>query len=227
MSNSLRYYAPCSPHLPTTEELNLKITIKLLLVPDNNIKCRGMASYFWKVAIKQQLWWRGIISVVLVRIEDYFTLNILSTDLDYVAAASQGLFSQSKLSLLVWIHLVFINSSRHRDYQTYLRILKLSAAFQFLASCYAELELPSISDRESPCGRDVDLVKYKELKNNLLLRKSQLPKVVKCEHGCTCEDTQPHLRSHFISPISVKRLIGSNKAYKDNKGSPKALLEFH
>lgn len=120
-------------------------------------------------------------------------------------------------SLLVWIHLVFTNSSSHRH--------KLSTAFQFLASCYAELELPSISDRESPCGRDVDLVK--ELKNNLLLRKSQLPRVVKCEHGGTCGDTQAHLRSHFLSPISVKRLIGSNKAYKDTKGSPKALLEFH
>lgn len=57
-SNSLRYYAPHSPHLPTTEKLNLKITIKLLSVPDNNIKCRGMAPYFWKAAIKQQLWWR-------------------------------------------------------------------------------------------------------------------------------------------------------------------------
>lgn len=96
-----------------------------------------------------------------------------------------------------------------------------------MLSCYAELELPSISDRENPCGGDVDLVKYKELKSKLLLRKSQLPKAVKSVHGCTCEDTQEHLRSHFLSPISGKKLIGSNKAYKDIKGSPKALLEFH
>lgn len=46
MSNSLRFYASSSPYLPTVEELDLKIIIKLLSVSDNSIKCRGMASYF-------------------------------------------------------------------------------------------------------------------------------------------------------------------------------------
>lgn len=58
MSNSLRYYASSSPHLPTTEERDLKILIKLLSVPDNSIRWRGKAPYFGKVTIKQQVWWR-------------------------------------------------------------------------------------------------------------------------------------------------------------------------
>lgn len=70
-----------------------------------------------------------------MRIEDYFALNILSTDLDYIAAASWCLFSQSKLSLLVWIHLVFTNSWSHR--QELLNISKNSQAlYRFPVSCF-------------------------------------------------------------------------------------------
>lgn len=137
--------------------------------------------------------------------------------------------SKNKLSLQVWICILFTNSWSHRQglLNILLRIHKLSTAFKFLASYYAELELPFTSDSESPCDRDANLVKYKEFKTKLLLRNSQLPKVVKCVHGCTCEDTHTHLRSHFLSSVSVKRLIRSNEACKDTKDSPTALLEFH
>lgn len=140
-----------------------------------------------------------------------------------------NVYTQKVNSVLVWIYIVFTSSWSHRQglLNILLRIHKLSTAFKFLASYYAELEFPSISDRESPCDKDADLVKYTELKTKPLLRNSQLPKVVKCVHERTCEDTHAHLRSHFLSPISVKRLIRSNEAHKDTEDSPTALLELH